>query len=151
MSSTSFVDRLAGKPDTTLHQLLLAVRAFVRRFVRIQDEAATLIALWIAMTHARRAFAYYAYIHVTSPLPECGKSRVLEVLDLLVDNAWKTEHVPAAVLARKIDRDHPTLLLDESDAAFNGDPRFSEALRGILTPASIAAASIPAASGKAPT
>jgi hypothetical protein len=40
--------------------------------------------------------------------------------------------VTAAVLARKIDKDRPTLLLDESDAAFKFDSDYSEALRGIL-------------------
>mgnify|MGYP001612139499 CR=1 FL=1 len=37
-----------------------------------------------------------------------------------------------AVLVRKIDREHPTLLLDESDAAFKGPKEYAEALRGIL-------------------
>jgi hypothetical protein len=43
-----------------------------------------------------------------------------------------TGKVTAAVLTRKIDAEHPTLLLDESDAAFGGDKEYSEALRGVL-------------------
>jgi hypothetical protein len=43
-----------------------------------------------------------------------------------------TGSVTAAALARKIDTAHPTLLLDESDAAFKGDPQYAEALRGVL-------------------
>jgi len=51
----------------------------------------------------------------------------------LVANAWFTGQVTAAVLARKIDDDvPPTLLLDESDAAFGGEREYVEALRGIL-------------------
>jgi hypothetical protein len=33
---------------------------------------------------------------------------------------------------RKIDAERPTLLLDESDAAFKGDREYAEALRGVL-------------------
>jgi uncharacterized protein DUF3631 len=40
--------------------------------------------------------------------------------------------VSAAVLVRKVDAERPTLLLDEADAAFNGEKEYGEALRGIL-------------------
>jgi hypothetical protein len=35
-------------------------------------------------------------------------------------------------LVRKISAEQPTLLLDESDAAFAGDREYAEALRGVL-------------------
>jgi hypothetical protein len=73
-----------------------------------------------------------AYLHIQSPLPECGKSRLLEVLEALVEHPWFTGRVTAAVLMRKIDAEHPVLLLDESDAAFGGDKEYAEALRGQL-------------------
>jgi hypothetical protein len=115
-----------------LETVLDAIRAFVRRYLHISDNEANLITLWIALTHTIDAFDYAAYLHITSVLPECGKSRVLDVLDTLVVNPWKTARVTAAVLMRKMDAEHPTLLLDESDAAFNGNEEYSEALRGML-------------------
>src|SRR5262249_4481529 len=72
------------------------------------------------------------YLHITSPLPECGKSRLLELLASLVARAWFTGRVSAAVLMRKIDAQHPVLLLDESDAAFGGGQRYAEGFRGIV-------------------
>jgi len=56
----------------------------------------------------------------------------LEVLETIVLNPWLTGKVSAAVLSRKIDAVAPTLLLDESDAAFGGDKEYAEALRGVL-------------------
>ena len=47
-------------------------------------------------------------------------------------NPWLTSRVSAAVLVRKVADERPTLLLDESDAAFAGAEEYSEALRGIL-------------------
>jgi hypothetical protein len=95
-------------------------------------DQSTLIALWTAQTHAPKAFDYVAYLNIYSPLPECGKSRLLEVLEAIVRRPWLTGRVTAAVLSRKVDAEHPVLLLDESDAAFGGDKEYAEALRGLL-------------------
>jgi hypothetical protein len=119
-------------PPVSLADALGAVRAFIHRYVRLTDEQTTLVAVWAAMTHALEAFDYVAYLHITSPLPECGKSRLLEVLESLVTKPWMTGRVTAAVLMRRVDHEHPTLLLDESDAAFSGDEQYAEALRGLL-------------------
>ena len=51
---------------------------------------------------------------------------------MLVNNPWLTARTTAAALVRKVDDQCPTLLLDESDAAFKGDKDYAEALRGIL-------------------
>jgi hypothetical protein len=69
---------------------------------------------------------------VKSATRESGKTRVLEILQWLVAKPWFTARVSAAVMIRKIDAEMPTLLLDESDAAFSGDPEYTEALRGAL-------------------
>jgi hypothetical protein len=69
---------------------------------------------------------------VTSAEKRSGKTRLLEVLELLVANPWATGRATTATLPRKIDAESPTLLLDESDAAFNGDKEYAEALRGVL-------------------
>jgi len=69
---------------------------------------------------------------VTSAEKRSGKSRLLEVLDVLVANPWMTGRVTAAILMRKVDAKQPTLLLDESDAAFGSGKEYAEALRGML-------------------
>ena len=51
----------------------------------------------------------------------------------MVPLAGGVSHVTAAAcLVRKIDAKRPALLLDESDAAFNGDKEYAEVLRGFL-------------------
>src|SRR5262249_10767854 len=71
-------------------------------------------------------------LSITSAEKQCGKTRLLEVLSLLVAKPWLTGSVSKAVLVRKLDEQQPTLLLDESDAAFAGDREYSEALRAVL-------------------
>jgi Protein of unknown function (DUF3631) len=69
---------------------------------------------------------------ITSAEKGSGKTRLVEVLELLVRNAWTTADVSPAVLARKLDRDRSTLLFDEFDAIFQGDKDRAQLLRGVF-------------------
>lgn len=115
-----------------LATILDDLRAYVRRYVVLSNDQADAITLWTAHTHTFAAFDCTAYMQVTSATAESGKSRLLEAEALVVAKPWMTGRVSAAALVRKIDADGPTLLLDESDAAFNGEKEYAEALRGIL-------------------
>jgi hypothetical protein len=112
--------------------LLDEVYEHIVRFVNLTAMQAIIVALWVVHTHTFEAADATPYLAITSAEKRSGKSRLLEVLNLLVAIAWFTGGVSAAALYRKIDRDSPTLLLDESDAAFNGDKEYAEVLRGIL-------------------
>ena len=69
---------------------------------------------------------------MTSPEKRCGKTRLLDVLELLVAKPWRTIMPSEAVLFRKIDAAAPTLLLDETDAIFNAKNANTEPLRAVL-------------------
>ncbi len=112
--------------------LLDETSAFIRRFVLLSEVAARVAALWIIHTYAIVVAECTPYLAISSPEKRSGKSRLLEVLATLVANPWYTGRVTAAVLYRKIDAESPTLLLDESDAAFKSGEEYAEALRGIL-------------------
>lgn len=121
-----------GTRNLTSNQPLDVVAGFIRRFVVLDDAQAVAITLWTAHTHVVDALGITPYMAITSAEKESGKTQLLEVLQLLVARPWLTGSVTAATLARKIHRDRPTLLLDESDAAFNGDKEYAETLRGVL-------------------
>jgi hypothetical protein len=112
--------------------LLDSGAAFIRRFVVVSNSEKIVMALYVAHTHCFDAALCTPYLSIGSVEKESGKSRLLDVLALLVANPWRTGGVTKAVLVRKIERDRPTLLLDEADPAFNGDKEFAEALRGVL-------------------
>ncbi len=121
---------MPATPD--LGELLGDVSTFVRRYVVLDDAQQTSAALWVAHTHAIDAAAATPYLSVTSATKRSGKTRLLEVFDLVVRRPWLTGRTTSAALVRKLHKDKPTLLLDESDAAFNGPQEYSEALRGAL-------------------
>jgi hypothetical protein len=116
----------------SLAVMLADVRDTITKYVHMTTAQATTAALWAAHTHAIDAAEATPYLQVTSATPEAGKTRLLEVLECLVSRPWFTGRCSAAVLVRKIDAEQPTMLLDESDAAFKGEKDYAEALRGIL-------------------
>jgi hypothetical protein len=120
---------LASEP---LSVLLDMVEAQVRRYVVLTKDQACAVSLWVVHTWAID-FAYCTpYLDIHSPEKRSGKTRLLEVLDTLVAKPWLTGGTSKAALVRKVDATEPTLLLDESDAAFSGDHEYAEALRGVL-------------------
>jgi len=113
-------------------QIFDEIASLIQRFVILSTSEVLVIALWIAHTWAFEASDATPYLSVTSAEMRSGKTRLLEILELLVRCPWRTGRVTAAVLPRKIESDTPTLLLDEWDAAARGNQEFAETLRGIL-------------------
>lgn len=132
MSAVALFGGAPETPDEDDATLLDDIMRFVRRFVVLRSEQLIANALWIVHTHANAAADATPYLNITSAEKRSGKTRLLEVLELLVARPWRTGRTSAAALVRKIDLEESTLLLDESDAAFKGDREYGEALRGIL-------------------
>ncbi len=112
--------------------VLDALVVYIRRFVFMSEPQARVVAVWVAHTHAVKAADATPYLAVTSAEKQSGKTRLLEALEPVVANPWLTGRVTPAVLIRKIDKEAPTLLLDESDAAFASEKEYAEALRSVL-------------------
>lgn len=106
--------------------------AFIRSYVVLGGDELVAIVLWAAHTWVLDAFECTPYLVVQSPDKQCGKSRLLEVLIVVVRNPWFITDASCAALFRKLATSKPTLLLDETDAIFSGKSEYFEALRGIL-------------------
>lgn len=115
-----------------LAPVLREIARTIRRFVVLDDHQLTAIALFVAHTYVFEAAVTTPYLRIVSAARESGKTRLLEVLQWLVARPWFTGRVSPAVLVRKVEAEVPTLLLDETDAAFNSGEEYAEALRGVL-------------------
>lgn len=124
-----------GEPDGgALAKTLDELVAFLRRYVVFpHDEQADVIALWIAHSWTFRSFRFTPYLNVCSPEKRCGKTRLLECIQLVVPRPRSMVRPTEAVLFRTIEKDKPTLLLDEIDTIYatDADDR-SEGLRAVL-------------------
>jgi hypothetical protein len=125
--------RPAVSPNNEAGSALLDdVAAFIRRFVVMTDAQETVCSIWTLHTHAADAADYTPYLWVHSAEKQSGKTRLFEVLNLLVSNPERSDNISVAAFVHKIDRLAPTLLLDELDATFRGDKERAEILRGVL-------------------
>lgn len=121
-----------AKHSDHLPGLLDLLVAFLREYVVMATAQADAVALWAAHTHALDAFETTPFLDVTSPEKRCGKTRLLDVLELIAARPWRTIMPSEAVLFRKIDAASPTLMLDECDAIFDKSNGSTEPLRALL-------------------
>ena len=90
--------------------------------------------LWAAHTHLVGRFESTPRLALLSPEKQCGKSRVLELLELLCAGAETLSDASPAYLYRRIGAGPVTILLDEADAIWKRgkSDETAEALRSIV-------------------
>ncbi|HVB76221.1 MAG TPA: DUF3631 domain-containing protein [Candidatus Nitrosotalea sp.] len=107
---------------------------FLGAFVAFPSaEAQDAVALWVLHTHAIGAASTTPRLSVRSAEKQCGKSRLLEVLELVAARPVLAVNISVAALFRSIGDPPPAILWDEVDALFRGgnDPG-REDLRALL-------------------
>ena len=117
------------------HRLLADVEKFLGRFVAYPSEAARVAhTLWVAHAHHMDAWESTPRIAFLSPEPGSGKSRALEVTELLVPRPVHAVNTTPAYLFRKVadEAGPPTLLYDEIDTVFGPRAKDNEDIRGML-------------------
>lgn len=126
--------------------ILTAVQAFLARFVGFPNEhCLTAATLWAAHAHMMQWFHTTPRLALLSPEPASGKTRVLEVLDLLVPEAMFCLNASSAAIFRTLSNRQITLLVDECDAIFTrrGKDDSNEDLRALLNAGYRRGATIP--------
>jgi len=115
--------------------VLQDVAAFLGRFVAY-PSGHTKVAhtLWIVHTHCMDAWESTPRIAALSPEPASGKTRLLEITELLVPSPVEAVNVTPAYLFRKVGDDggRPTILYDEIDTVFGPKAKDNEEIRGLL-------------------
>src|SRR5262249_7819392 len=123
-----------GAPSKSLARILDAIHVFLGRLVIYPSkEACDAHVLWIAHTHCMDAWGSTPRIAFLSPEPRSGKTRALEVSELLVPNAVEAVNMSPAYIFRKIGDENglPTLLHDEIDTLFGPKAKDNEDIRGL--------------------
>jgi hypothetical protein len=126
--------------------LLSDVQTFLRRFCAFPDEhALAAVTLWVAHAHMAEHFHTTPRLALLSPEVGSGKTRVLEVLDLLVPASMFCLSASPAAIFRTLSKDPVTLLLDECDTIFTrrGKDDANEDLRALLNAGYKRGATIP--------
>jgi hypothetical protein len=115
--------------------LLDRVSTFLGRFIAYPSTDAQIAhTLWIFHTHLMDLWDSTPRIAFLSKEPGSGKSRALEVTELLVPKPIQSVNATPAYIFRKIgeEDDPPTLLYDEIDTVFGPKAKENEEIRGLL-------------------
>jgi Protein of unknown function (DUF3631) len=133
--SNAELDDLTIKSDAQSGERMMAlVSTFLGRFVSYPSEYAQIAhALWCVHTHLMDRWESTPRLAFLSAEPASGKTRALEITELLVPNPVTAVNVSPAYLFRKVGSEEGvTLLYDEIDTVFGPKARENEELRGLL-------------------
>jgi hypothetical protein len=114
-------------------ELLDALAGILRRYVAFsRPEHADAVALWVLHTWAIDAAESTPRLAVLSPEKGSGKTRTLEVLDLLARRPLMVANATPAAIFRSNAASPRTLLFDEADATFGAKAGPHEDLRALV-------------------
>src|SRR5262249_27330620 len=108
--------------------LLDRLRQIFRRYIVLPKGADIALALWVLHAWTYDAGDISPFMVLVSPTRRCGKTSVLILLQYLTPRSELASNISAAALFRYIEKEHPTLLIDEADSFVKDN----EQLRGIL-------------------
>jgi hypothetical protein len=100
-------------------ELVNELISIIKSHIILKENEAVAIAYWILQTYNIEAFTFAPRLLIISPEKRCGKSTLLQLLELLCYRSWPVGNCTSAVLFRMIEKEQPTVLIDEADSFFH--------------------------------
>ncbi|MCZ6807015.1 MAG: DUF3631 domain-containing protein [Deltaproteobacteria bacterium] len=98
--------------------LVEQMEALFTKYLVLPEGAPIVLAVWCLYTWGSDCFDVATYVCLRSPRPRCGKSNTINVIHRLAHWCVPTVNTSVAALFRMLDRDAPTILMDEGDTMF---------------------------------
>ena len=109
-------------------ELLEDMVGAITKYVWMPRECAVAVAIWCVYAHTFEVFPTSPRLAITSPEKRCGKTTLLNVVQMLVPKPLQAAHITAAAVFRTVEAVRPTLLIDEADTFIKDN----EELRGVI-------------------
>jgi hypothetical protein len=106
-------DPLSDDPERV--NPLALVHHLLEEYVALQPHQYIAVALWTLHSHVFDRFMVTPRLALRSPVADCGKTTLIDILSRLTARPEKFDAITTAALYRQIDETHPTLLIDEVD------------------------------------
>ena len=108
----------SGPIRSRLPKLLQKISAKIRKYIVLRPEALIATALWTMTAWAHEGATHSPILAAISVEPDSGKSTLLGVLHFLVPKPFVSVEPTGPSVYRTVDREHPTLIIDEADDLF---------------------------------
>ncbi|MFK5583824.1 DUF3631 domain-containing protein [Serinicoccus sp. LYQ131] len=119
--------------DDELVSLASEMLHFHKRFVHHRDEHwHNVIVLWSMHTYAMESWRRTPRLYITAPEKNCGKSVQGQLVQVLSKDAMKTESITAAAMFRYVEKNRPTLIIDEVDTLWSSQNPNNEEMRAMI-------------------
>jgi hypothetical protein len=119
--ATSSLNELAASVEAEDPENIISrIEQYARRYCMLPEAAYLPLSIWCLATYLTGCFDSFPYLAILSPMPRCGKTRLLEVVELLSKNAWRGV-APTPASTYRMMETNPTLLLDEVEALKAGN------------------------------
>lgn len=115
ISSAAWASNPSANDPPRDPDLLGLVHYMLEQYVVLKPHEYIAVALWALHTHVYDRFMVTPRLALRSPVADCGKTTLLDVLARLTARADKFDAISTAAIFRLIDATHPTLLIDEAD------------------------------------
>ena len=113
-SSAAWASKAAADDPKSVNPLDL-VHYLLEQYVALEPHQYVAVSLWALHTHVFDRFMVTPRLALCSPVADCGKTTLIDILSRLTARAEKFDAITTAALYRLIDETHPTLLIDEAD------------------------------------
>lgn len=101
--------------------IISKLEEFITDYGAIRQHYVLPIALWALGTYAWEKFDAFGYLNFTSTAPGSGKTRMLELLECICRRARLKAKITLAGMCSLIERDSPTLLIDQAERLSQND------------------------------
>ena len=115
ISTTAWASNPSADDPPREPDLLGLIHYMLEQYVVLKPHEYIAVALWALHTHVYDRFMVTPRLALRSPVADCGKTTLLDVLARLTARADKFDAISTAAIFRLIDATHPTLLIDEAD------------------------------------
>jgi len=117
------IKRFRAGEDVDGKNLLNRIQRLLTDHVIFKDTRfALLIGIWVLGTYLFKAFRFFGYLWINSPIKRCGKSLLLDILSLVTFNATPRLVNPSeASVFREVDSNDATLIIDEVESLSHGE------------------------------
>jgi hypothetical protein len=137
-SATAARDARDGRDFQGAYPSPLAdIMAFIAAYMILPERYLLVVGAWVIAAWLAEVWDLFPHLAISSPEMRCGKSKLLELLYLIVRSPLLTTNISPAALYRRIQKGLeeeklPTVLVDESQSISRKGSESSEVMREML-------------------
>lgn len=108
--------------------LLKQMVKIINKHTVLPPDSDVALSLWLLASYCMGVWSLFPKVLISSPDKRCGKSTLLEILEVFAHRALMASNISSSAVFRCIELFTPTLILDEADTFMKNNPE----MNGIL-------------------